>query len=88
MSFVYIIECKDNTLYTGWTTDINRRIDEHNHGIGSKYTRARKPVTLKYLEEFETNKEAMKREYEIKKMIRKDKIKLIEHYKHKTQVKY
>lgn len=78
MAYVYIVECKDKTLYTGWTTDINRRLKEHNQGIGSKYTRSRFPVVLRYLEEFETNREAMKREYEIKKLCRKDKIKLLE----------
>ncbi len=76
MPYVYIVECKDKTLYTGWTTDIERRLKEHNKGIGSKYTRSRCPVTLKYLEKFETNREAMKRECEIKKLCRKDKLKL------------
>ncbi|WP_251860849.1 GIY-YIG nuclease family protein [Clostridium sp. Marseille-Q2269] len=79
MAYVYILECKDGTLYTGWTTDIERRISEHNKGTGAKYTRARRPVVLKYFEKFNTNREAMKREYEIKTFSRKDKIKLIDY---------
>ncbi len=69
MAYVYIVECRDKTLYTGWTTDIERRIGQHNKGKGAKYTRARRPVVLKYFEEFDTNREAMKRECEIKKTI-------------------
>lgn len=78
MNYIYIVECRDGTLYTGWTTDIKRRIKEHNQGIGSKYTHARLPVVLKYVEEFETKQEAMKRECEIKRLSRDKKIKLIE----------
>lgn len=78
MAYVYIVECRDKTLYTGWTTDIGRRISQHNKGIGAKYTRARRPVVLKYFEKFDTNKEAMKRECEIKKLSRKDKISLFD----------
>ncbi|AFS79419.1 GIY-YIG domain protein [Gottschalkia acidurici 9a] len=66
MNYVYIVECKDGTLYTGWTTDLKRRISEHNSGKGAKYTRARGPVKLKYFEKFDTKQEAMKREYQIK----------------------
>ncbi|ACA56181.1 GIY-YIG nuclease family protein [Clostridium botulinum] len=79
MAYVYIVECRDGTLYTGWTTDIERRISEHNKGIGAKYTRARRPVVLKFFEEFDTSREAMKREYEIKTLSRKDKIKLFDY---------
>ncbi len=77
MPYTYILQCSDGTLYTGWTTDINKRVKTHNSGKGAKYTRARIPVTLKYYEEFETKKEAMKREYEIKKFTRKKKLELI-----------
>ncbi|QPW58728.1 GIY-YIG nuclease family protein [Clostridium botulinum] len=66
MPYVYILECSDGTLYTGWTTDIGRRVKEHNNGKGAKYTKARRPVTLKYYEEFKTKNEAMKRECAIK----------------------
>ncbi len=76
MNYVYIVECKDTTLYTGWTTDIQRRIKEHNEGKGAKYTRCRYPVVLKYYEEFDNKQEAMKREYEIKQLTRQKKIDL------------
>lgn len=75
-AYVYIVECKDRTLYTGWTKDINKRINEHNKGKGSKYTRSRLPVTLRYFEELETKVQALKREYQIKQLSRKDKINL------------
>jgi putative endonuclease len=77
MSYVYIVKCKDNTLYTGFTTDIERRITEHNNGVGSKYTKGRRPVKLVYLEEFDTKGEAMSREYEIKTFSREKKLSLI-----------
>lgn len=77
MNCVYILECADKTLYTGWTNDIEKRIKAHNDGTGSKYTRARLPVTLVYLEEHESKGKAMKREYEIKQMTRAQKLKLI-----------
>ncbi|KEI01522.1 endonuclease [Clostridium botulinum] len=77
MPYVYILECSDGTLYTGWTTDIGRRVKEHNNGKGAKYTKARRPVTLKYYEEFKTKNEAMKRECAIKRLTRKEKIELI-----------
>lgn len=76
MAYIYIVECSDGTLYTGWTNNIERRIKEHNEGKGAKYTRCRRPVVLKYYEEFNTKQEAMKRECAIKKLTRKDKIKL------------
>lgn len=78
MNYVYILRCKDNTLYTGWTNSLERRIKVHNDGKGAKYTRGRLPVKLVYFEEFLTKNEAMKREYEIKKMTREEKNLLIE----------
>jgi len=77
LNIVYIIECNDGTFYTGWTNDLEKRLNDHNSGKGSKYTRARLPVVLKYHEIFSTKEEAMKREYEIKKLRREKKIKLI-----------
>ena len=74
---VYILRCSDDTLYTGWTNDINRRLAAHNEGRGAKYTRGRRPVTLAYLEEFATKEEAMSREARIKKLSRKKKILLL-----------
>ena len=77
--FVYILECNDGTLYTGWTTDIVKRVLAHNGSrTGAKYTRVRRPVKMVYSEEYIGQKEAMKREFEIKKFTRVQKIKLID----------
>jgi len=77
--FVYILECKDNTLYTGVTTDLDRRLAEHNGDLpgGAKYTRARRPVRLLYQETHENRSQACKRESEIKKMNSEQKRSLI-----------
>lgn len=77
MNYTYILKCSDGTLYTGWTNDIEKRIKDHNDGKGAKYTRARLPVTLAYYETFHSKEEAMKREYAIKHMTRKEKEKLV-----------
>lgn len=77
MSYTYIVECSDGTLYTGWTTDLDRRVKQHNTGKGAKYTKARIPVKLRYFEEFIEKEEAMKRECAIKKLSRKEKLILI-----------
>jgi putative endonuclease len=80
MYFVYIVRCSDNTLYTGFTTDIERRVEEHNSSNkGAKYTRSRRPVYLEYFESFDNKIDAFKREYSIKKLSRTKKLKLIEH---------
>jgi len=72
--FIYMVLCADKTLYTGITTDLKRRIAEHNSSDkGAKYTKARRPVTLVYSEEHLDRSSASKREYRIKKMSRKDK---------------
>jgi len=76
--YVYILECSDKSLYTGITTDIERRLDEHNSGQGARYTSSRAPVILKYVEEVSDRSEASKREYSIKKMTRAEKYELIE----------
>jgi len=77
--YLYILECSDNTLYTGITTDIQRRVKEHNSSVkGAKYTRVRRPVKLVYKEEFADRSSASKREAEIKKLSRKEKLALIE----------
>lgn len=76
MNYVYIVECSDGTLYTGWTNNLEKRVKDHNEGKGAKYTKARRPVTLVYYEEFESKEEAMKREYAIKQMSRSEKLKL------------
>lgn len=75
---VYILECNDNTLYTGVTNNIENRIHQHNHGlVGAKYTRARRPVKLVYTESQKDKSAAMKREHAIKKLTRAEKLKLI-----------
>ena len=75
--FTYIVRCNDDTYYTGWTDDIKKRLDAHNKGVASKYTRARLPVELAYSEEFASKIEAMRRERAIKKMPRAAKLHLI-----------
>ena len=78
MYYVYVLECGDGTLYTGWTTDPERRLKEHNEGKGAKCTRARLPVSLKYVESYGTRKEAMQREYYIKGLSKREKTDLIQ----------
>ena len=73
MNYTYILRCSDDTLYCGWTNDLQKRLASHNAGKGAKYTRSRTPVTLVYYETFETKQEAMKREYAIKQLTRKQK---------------
>ena len=76
--YVYILTCKDNTLYTGITKDLQKRINEHNSSEkGAKYTKARRPVILSYSEKAKNRSEASKREYAIKKLSRSNKLKLI-----------
>jgi len=77
MWYVYIIRCKDGTLYTGATTDINRRIREHNKRKGARYTRPRSPVKLMFSQRIANRSKALKREIEIKSFTRKRKLKLI-----------
>ena len=76
--YVYIVRCADGTLYTGWTTDLDRRLKAHNDGTGAKYTRSRRPVELIYQELFDDKIEAQKREWAIKHMTRKEKLLLTE----------
>lgn len=78
MNYVYILRCSDDSLYCGWTTDLEARIKTHNSGKGAKYTRSRLPVTLVYHEEYEDRHEALSREWHIKRMSRSDKLELIE----------
>ena len=76
--FIYIIQCNDGTLYTGYTKDVSRRVKQHNSGIASKYTRIRRPVKLIYAEEHFDVSSALKREYAIKQLTKKQKNALIE----------
>ena len=75
--YTYMVRCSDGSLYTGYTNDLNNRIETHNSGRGAKYTRSRLPVELVYFEEFSTKEEAMSREWHIKRLKRPQKEKLI-----------
>lgn len=75
--FLYIVQCSDRTLYTGITTDLERRVREHNSGDkGARYTRGRRPVVLVHCEKFSNRSDAAKREMKIKRMRREDKTNL------------
>lgn len=75
--YVYIVCCCDDTYYTGYTNDLDKRIQTHNEGKGAKYTKYRRPVTLVYHECFEDKSTALKREYQIKQLSRQQKEQLI-----------
>ena len=77
MHYVYVLECADGTYYTGYTTDVERRVAEHNDGTGAKYTRGRRPVELVHVESFDTQSAAMQREYAIKQLRRSLKERLV-----------
>lgn len=81
MNYTYILKCSDDTLYTGWTNNLEKRIEAHNNKKGAKYTKTRCPVILEYYETFDNKEEAMSREYMIKKMTRKQKEELIKKQK-------
>lgn len=76
--YLYILRCGDHTLYTGITTDVEKRLEAHRRGKGAKYTRGRTPLELVYREELESHSLALKREAEVKKLTRTEKEKLIE----------
>lgn len=76
--FVYILQCADNTLYTGWTNDLQKRVAVHNSGKGAKYTKPRRPVTLVYWEVCATKQAAMQREWQIKQLSRGEKLALVQ----------
>ena len=80
MNYTYILRCQDDTLYTGWTTDLEKRVETHNLGKGAKYTRTRLPVELVCYEAFASKEEAMSREWHIKQLSRKDKLRLIQEH--------
>ena len=75
--YVYVLECADGTLYTGYTTDVERRVAEHDAGEGAKYTRGRTPVEVVLTEGFDTRAAAMRREHEVKALSRREKERLI-----------
>ncbi len=78
--YCYILECSDGSYYTGWTTDPDQRLKRHNDGQGARYTRARRPVKLVYLELQADRTSAMKRERAIKTMTRQQKIQLFQNW--------
>lgn len=76
--FVYILECSDGSLYIGCTNDVEKRLKQHNESKqGARYTKARRPVTLRYTEILATRGEALRREYELKKLTREQKLALV-----------
>jgi len=75
--YCYIVECADGTFYTGWTTDLEKRVATHNAGRGSRYTRLRRPVKLVYFENLPDRSKAMRREVKIKRLSRPAKLKRI-----------
>jgi len=77
-AYAYILRCRDGSFYSGWTNDPEKRLKAHNDGKASKYTRARLPADMVYIECFETKGEAMKRECALKKLTRAEKLRLIE----------
>ena len=77
MHYVYVVECDDDSLYTGYTTDVDRRVAEHNDGTGAKYTRSRRPVELVHVERYGSRSAAMSREYELKQLSRRQKERLV-----------
>jgi len=84
-SYVYIVRCSDDTLYTGWTNHPLQRIEAHSSGKGAKYTKGRGPVTLVYLEELEDKSSGLIREAKIKKLTKEKKHQLIEEYAERTK---
>jgi len=79
-NFVYIVECRDGSYYTGWTNNLEQRLEAHNQGKGAKYTRGRRPVKLVYQEELPSKEEALRREYAVKQMSRSGKERLIKEF--------
>lgn len=75
--YMYIVRCRDDSLYTGWTNHLVERIAAHNAGKGARYTKSRRPVELVYYETFGTKEEAMSREFHVKRLTREEKLKLI-----------
>ena len=85
MNYTYIVKCSDGTFYTGWTNNLEKRLDAHNSGKGAKYTKTRRPVKMVYTEMFETKEEAMSREFAIKRLSRQQKLNQIEEKEKDTE---
>lgn len=82
---VYILKCNDGTFYTGYTNHLKRRLKQHKMGKGAKYTRGRGPFEVVYMKRFSTKQEALKEEYAIKQLSRKEKEQLILMYKEEVK---
>ena len=76
--YFYVLECVDGSYYAGYTNDVERRVHTHNEGKGAKYTRGRRPVQLRYVEEYKTKTEAMRAEYRFKQLSRSAKERIVE----------
>ena len=85
MPFCYILECADGTFYTGWTTDLGRRVKTHNAGRGAKYTKLRRPVRLVYSEKLPSRSAAQKRELAIKRLRRSKKLELVLRHRNRAE---
>ena len=83
-NYVYLLRCADDSLYCGWTTDLEGRVAAHNNGTGAKYTKSRRPVELVYFEEYENRHEALSREWHIKRLSRAEKLHLLEKAEEET----
>lgn len=81
--YAYMLRCVDNTIYSGYTNNLQRRVEVHNSGKGAKYTKNRRPVKLVYFETFGTKSEAMRREYEFKHLTKSEKELLIKNKQQK-----
>lgn len=88
MYYVYLIECEDKTIYTGITTDIQRRFKEHNSGKGGAYTRSKKVKNILHAEQFETRSQAQKREAEIKCWRREKRLALLKEFEKQNLLKF
>ena len=86
MHYTYMLKCKDNTYYIGYTNDLEKRIKAHNQGKGAKYTRGRGPVELIYYEEYEDKQTAMRREWEMKQLTRKEKEWMHKQWEHRFRL--
>ena len=75
--YTYMVRCSDGTLYTGWTNNLEKRMEAHNSGRGAKYTKSRRPVEMVYFEDFTEKSDAMSREARLKQLGRAEKLKLI-----------
>lgn len=85
--YVYILRCADNSLYTGWCKNLEKRVDKHNKGLGAKYTKSRKPCKLVFYKEISSKSEALKIEFRIKKLKKVYKENIVKNFKKKELFK-